>query len=61
MSALREAAERIAKSGRLPAPNPDRRLRCESAALTLATRETGMRAAQEPWDDFLRRIGVVTG
>jgi hypothetical protein len=59
MSALRDAADRIAKSGRLPVPNPDRRLRCETAALALADRQSQVRAEQEPWEDFLRRIRVI--
>ncbi|WP_374944917.1 hypothetical protein [Sphingomonas sp.] len=59
MSALRDAAERLARSGRLPVPNPDRRLQCEKAALALAERGSGSRADKEPWDDFLRRIGIL--
>ena len=59
MSSLRNVAERVIKSGRLPVPNPDRRLRCESVALALADRGSRVRADQESWDDFLRRIRVI--
>ena len=59
MSGLREAAERIARMGRFATPSPDRKLECEKAAARLVTRETGAAREKEPWDDFLRRIGVI--
>ena len=59
MSALRDAAEQLAKMGHLPTPNVDRRLQCEKAALALAKRETGVRVDKEPWEKFLRRIGII--
>jgi hypothetical protein len=59
VSGLRETADRLAKMGALPTPNSDRRLHCEKAALALSDRSTGVRYDKEPWDDFLRRIGVV--
>lgn len=61
MSGLREAAERIAQMGRFAVPSPERRTECEKAAAGLATREAGAAREKEPWDDFLRRIGVTDG
>ena len=59
MNALRNAAARAAAAGRLPAPNPDRLLLVEKATARLQDRETGAVDDAEPWDDFLRRIGVI--
>ena len=59
MSGLRGAAERLAKSGRLPIPNLERQLLIEKVLLTLSDRDTGVLNDKEPWDDFLRRIGVI--
>lgn len=58
MSALRDAADRIARMGRLPARPADRQLQCEKAAIALQGRAAGNARTQEPWDDFLRRIGL---
>lgn len=62
MSALRDAADRIARMGRFATPRPDRRLQTEQAAdrigeLVAEARET----TGEEWDDFLRRLGVIGG
>lgn len=61
MSGLREAAERVARMGRFAMPPPERKLECEKAAARLVTRDTGSAREKEPWDDFLRRIGVTGG
>ena len=61
MSGLRAAAERIERMGRFVAPSPDRRLECEKAAERLVTRESGTGRNTEPWDDFLRRLGLIDG
>lgn len=58
MSALRDAAERIARMGRFQTPNASRRLACEKALGTLDGREARIQSTKESWDDFLRRIGV---
>jgi hypothetical protein len=59
MSGLRETAERIVGMGRFPAPRHDRRLAIEKAAARLGDRPGGKLQDAEPWDDFLRRIGVI--
>lgn len=59
MSGLRQTAERVAMAGRYPAPRPDRPLAIERAAARLAAIPTGDACETEPWDDFLRRIGVI--
>lgn len=59
MSALRDSAESIARMGRFAARSPDRPLASEKAAAQLADRTAGNAAYKEPWDDFLRRIGVI--
>lgn len=61
MSALRNAAERLANLGRFPNPNPDRRLDCEKVAAKLEGREVRQAETSELWDDFLRRIGLIEG
>lgn len=61
MSGLREAADRIARMGRLPAGNVERRLEIEKAAIRLEGRETRSLAENESWDAFLRRIGLIDG
>lgn len=61
MSGLREAAERIARMGRFASPPLERKLEIEKARDRLVTRETGSSREREPWDDFLRRIGVIGG
>ena len=63
MSALREAADRIARIGRLPVPNPDRKLVTEKAADAIRDRlaEGHIRGPSEPWDAFLVRIGLIDG
>lgn len=59
MSGLRQTADRVAASGRYPAPRADRRLAIERASVRLAELPTGDGREAEPWDDFLRRIGVI--
>lgn len=59
MSALRDSAERIAQMDRFPSRPKDRPLAMEKAAARLIGRDTGEAAYKEPWDDFLRRIGVI--
>lgn len=59
MSGLRETAERIAGMGGLPAPRRDRVSAIERAAARLASQSSGTLREVEPWDDFLRRIGVL--
>jgi hypothetical protein len=59
MSALRDAAQRIATMGRLPAGKADRQLDSEKAAARLKGRETRSLVDKEPWDAFLHRIGVI--
>lgn len=59
MSGLRQVAERVAAAGRYAAPRSDRKLAIERAAERLATMPTGDAREAEPWDDFLRRIGVI--
>lgn len=59
MSGLRQTADRIAAGGRYAAPRPDRRLAIERAAIRLADKPTGDARESEPWDDFIRRIGVI--
>jgi hypothetical protein len=59
MSDLRDTANRIAGMGRFPAPPPDRKLAIERAADRLAEKPLGNVREAEPWDDFLRRIGVI--
>lgn len=61
MSALRDAAMRIAAMGRFPVPDPDRKLACEKVATRLEGMADGRSREAEPWDDFLRRIGVIDG
>lgn len=61
MSGLRGAADRIAGMGRLPAGKAERRMETERAAIRLEGRETRSLAEKEPWDEFLRRIGLVDG
>jgi len=61
MSALRDAATRIADMGRFATPSPDRRLACEKAAARLDPLSGRTRRAPEEWDAFLRRIGVTDG
>lgn len=61
MSALRDAAIRIAAIGRFPIPDPDRKLACEKAAARLESMAGGRSRTVEPWEDFLRRIGVIDG
>ena len=59
MNELRNSAERIARMSRFPATPPDRKLECEKAAARLAGYATGVMDDKEPWEDFLRRIGVI--
>jgi hypothetical protein len=59
MSATRNATARAVAAGRLPAPNPDRVLLIEKAAARLQDRDSGTIDEAEPWDDFLKRIGVL--
>ena len=59
MSDLRDTANRITGMGRFPAPLPDRKLAIERAADRLAEKPVGVLREAEPWDDFLRRIGVI--
>lgn len=47
--------------GRFPIPDPDRKLACEKAAARLESMAGGRSRDVEPWDDFLRRIGVIDG
>lgn len=64
MSALREAADRIARMGRLPTPRADRKLETEKAAewIRLLVADVGAReVAREDWNDFVRRVGVIDG
>lgn len=64
MTALSEAADRIARLGRLPTPRLDRRLETEKAAewIELLVADAAERElVQEGWDDFLSRIGVIDG
>lgn len=64
MTALREAADRIARLGQLPTPRLDRRLEIEKAAewIELLVADAAARElVNEDWDDFLRRIGVIDG
>jgi hypothetical protein len=64
VSALRDAADRIAKMGRFVTLSHDRRLETEKAADwigALATDVETRERTQEEWDDFLRRIGVIGG
>lgn len=63
MSALRDTAERIARLGRFPTPNPDRKLESEKAADGIRQRITEGRDSgpAEPWDAFLVRIGLIDG
>lgn len=56
---LRDAAHRIAASGRLPVFGGKTRSALEKAVERLADRETGSAREAEPWDDFLARIGVI--
>ena len=60
MSALRNSAERAAASGRLPMPGAAKRLAIEKVAETLRDRAVGDVRDDEPWDVFLRRIGVIS-
>ena len=57
---LRDTAERISRMGRLPAPPADRKLAIEKAAESLAAIGDSGRREPESWDDFLRRIGVIS-
>lgn len=59
MSALRNAAERASASGRLPMPGTAKRLAIEKVADTLRGRDSGEARDDEPWDDFLKRIGLI--
>jgi hypothetical protein len=59
VSGLRDAAERIARSGRFATPPADRKLETEKVADILLRRGIGVAREKEPWDDFLRRIGVI--
>jgi hypothetical protein len=64
MTALRDAADRVARLGRLPAPRLDRRLETEKAAerIELLVADAAARElVQEDWDAFLNRIGVIDG
>ena len=60
MNGLRDTAARLSESGRLPIPSGARRqLEIEKAAARLAAREVGAQRQAEPWDTFLRRIGLL--
>lgn len=59
MSALRERANRIATMGPFRKTSPERKLLIEKVAARLADKPVGTLRATEPWDDFLRRIGVI--
>jgi hypothetical protein len=61
VSGLREAAERTARMGRLASPLAKRKLEMEKACDRLVNRETGSAREREPWDEFLRRIGIIGG
>lgn len=64
MSALRDAAERTLRMGRLPTPRADRKLETEKAAewvRELVVDVEAREVAKEGWDDFLRRIGAIDG
>ena len=56
---LRDAADRIAASGRLPNPGGKARSALEKAVERLAHRQSGTAREAEPWDDFLARIGAI--
>lgn len=56
---LREAAERIAASIRLPRPGSKSRSPLDKAVERLADRQSGTSRDVEGWDDFLNRIGVL--
>lgn len=56
---LKPRAERIAAMGRHASPDPKRQLNLEAAVRLLADQPGGRARAAEPWDDFLRRIGVI--
>ncbi len=45
--------------GRFPSFSPERKLLIEKVAARLADKPMGTLRATEPWDDFLRRIGVI--
>jgi len=57
--ALRNVADRIAKSGRLPQPGGKTRSPLERAVEALSHRQSAATREAEPWDDFLQRIGVI--
>lgn len=59
MSDLRDAALRIAEMSRFPLPRADRKLAVERIAEKLAHRPSGVLRNDEPWEDFLKRIGVI--
>ena len=56
---LREAAERIASSVRLPRPGSTVRSELDKAVERLSHRKSGSARDLEGWDDFLERIGVL--
>lgn len=57
---VKARADRIAAIGRYAAPNPDRQLNVEAALRLLADQSGGRSRDPEAWDDFLRRIGVIS-
>lgn len=59
MSGLRETAERVAAMGRFPTTHADRATALEKASARLVALAAGSAHEAEPWDDFLRRIGVI--
>lgn len=57
---LKSRADRIAAMGRYTAPDPKRKLNVEAAVRLLANHPGGRPRITEPWDDFLRRIDVIS-